>query len=44
MIPKTAPIGPNSKINAATGPERPVVWTLIFHFVVIKHTTPVLIE
>ena len=39
-----APIGPKSNINAATGPDNPVVCTLIFHFVVKRKTTPVFIE
>ena len=43
-MPNNAPIGPKSKINAATGPLKPVVCTLIFHFVVNTKTTPVLME
>ena len=42
--PIRAPKGPNNNINAALGPDNPVVWTLIFHFAVIKSTTPVFTE
>ena len=40
-IPIKAPTGPKRSISAAFGPDKPVVCTLIFHFVVIIRTTPV---
>lgn len=40
----SAPTGPSNSINAALGPDNPVVCMLIFHFVVIMHTTPVFTE
>lgn len=41
--PNIAPIGPKRIIRAQTGPDNPVVWMLIFHFLVISITINVFI-
>ena len=42
--PNIAPMDPKRIIKAHTGPDNPVVWMLIFHFLVINITINVFIE